>query len=302
MLRHSIAVASLTIFALGFGPCDKVSSLLGKKPAGAASSLPVASASAPAAPQSVEEKALADALDLCQKGDCKTGYDRLKILLPPNAPLRRTKSFQQLEQRWAEEAVRGALNDYDTATRRRTLEEVIATESLPADLRARASATLEKLPEPEESSDEPASAVVENALAWEEAFKTPIETESRLTEAKQASRKKPQEAIRMLFPRVATGMASPDERKLLRDLCAKQNDLNCAGRVDMLSKGDVDGSVIEDAREAMISGNARQAKQMIEPRADAKVATVEELLLLRAACIKLKDSVCANRARMLAQP
>lgn len=163
----------------------------------------------PTTPASIEQGELTEAKNLCAAGDCQTAHERLAVGLPQNSPVRASQDFKDLENRWAASTIAGASNDPDLLARRRALEAVTQSPVVDPQLRAQAKQTLAALP----TAPAPATAG------------KPGPTDLEI--AKKLAVKEPRKAKELIANKIATGIASQDEKDFLQALCKKTNDKAC---------------------------------------------------------------------------
>jgi hypothetical protein len=220
---YSVAV----VLVATANPCSK---LVSSDPAPAVSA---SVAKAPAAPPpSLDESTLAEAKKLCAAGDCQTAHERLGVLLPPGSPVRNSADYKDIETKWAKAAIGGAADDPDVLTRRKTLEDVMASPVVDASLKAQAKTTLAALPKSMPTPVAVAPTGFDAELA--NAAKEKVPATSQAAKAKALMKKTPKKARALLLPRIGAGKADPEEIELLADVCTELNDDPCVARMKIM--------------------------------------------------------------------
>ena len=210
MSSRTIAV----VLALGsLDPCSKLTALMGQQTSTTSASAAATTVMVPAPPPlTPEEAAIAEAKQLCARGDCQSAHERLAVTIPPGSPLRQGAEFRGLENKWAASTVSDAANDPDILARRRALEDVMKSAEVDANYKTRAKAALATLPK------EPPPPL------------TSLDGGTQTTDfevAKKLKDKDPSAAKALLLPRVQAGISFKEERDLLLTICKKQKDVAC---------------------------------------------------------------------------
>jgi hypothetical protein len=168
----------------------------------------------------VEAKALEDAKALAVKNDLEGAHTKL-TQVNPDAPMRSTKEFREIEDRWASARIAQADAEKDPDKKVSLLQPVQKAISVSPELRAKASNKIDlaypdpKIPPPLRNYD-------------------PALAEANLAKCKELiDAKKYKEAKELLLPRVLGGIASPDEANMLAVLCTHaSDDKDCTMRME----------------------------------------------------------------------